>query len=223
RILMKYKVFSSIISLIITSLLLICIVNAWYVSNKEATANGITGVTAIGNIWDIKLNRYIAVENNDNTYKKEAINDDGSNLLPYDILNDYSKLIYEISFKTTLNTINISVGNNGYRNNNFIEINYKNYNYLSNVAIFKVLKHENNIFSIVNNNEYYLPYSEEEDNTIHNTLIDTINTTDENVTIYLLFDYNTNNINRLFTDNIGESSLDTIVYFKDDLMFYLRG
>ncbi len=45
----KFNLYSSIASLLSTFFLLVCIVLAWYVSNDEATATGITGSTSIIN------------------------------------------------------------------------------------------------------------------------------------------------------------------------------
>jgi hypothetical protein len=99
-------------------------------------------------------------------------------------------------------------------------------NYLSNVADFYYLTTtDGNNFKIDNYSDgssvKNLPYVSFGTSKLDEINVISGNTTiGQEVSIYLLFDYNKNNINRLWTDNVG-TNVDRI-FFKEDLEFRVR-
>lgn len=229
---MKYKLISSIVSLTMCAVLFICVCFAWYTNNTQVEADGVHGVTSEGDIRNVQLTRYIAVESN-NTYTKKTLNQ--AEIKPYDSLEQYTKIIYEITFTTTLeleeikSSLQLSIRNTSTsRTDSFkpktIGENTYQYNYLSNVAVFKELECNNGVYTILDPvNSATIPYSGKEDTTTHLVSFNPVTTilkSNENVvSLALLFDYNIENINQLYTSNLGSTSN---VRFEDDIEFLLK-
>ncbi len=220
-----YNLIASLASLVLGVILLVCICLAWYVTNDFAKVEGVTGITSKGDFYDISLTRYVAteVEGQENTYTKGAAlhTVDQTTILPYDELSSYTKVIYEISFSTNLQQFTLNLKNTSRRTNSFTKENSKYYNYLSNVAIFTKLKIDNSNFTIdaSDTTKYFCDYSSFSDDLIHQVSIyANQSVTETRITLYLLFDYNKDHINQLYSANLGVN--DTI-YFKDDLTFVL--
>ncbi len=162
----------------------------------------------------------------------------------YDELSGYTKVIYKISFSTYLNGFSLSLKNTSSRTNSFVNENSQYYNYLSNVATFSKLKvnGSNSTIIIEDNNpiasdttfimdDSNITYSCKcnslcnslPDDKIHNNIINYVIddkdvTSPQRITIFLLFDYSKDHINRLYSANLG---INETIYFKDDLLFVL--
>lgn len=234
----KYNLISSIISLTLTSFLLVFICLAWYVTNKDASVTGGSVITANTNITDVSLSRYLAVFDNNGT--EDELTDDfytiGDNLneitnaqIPtFDMLGEYSKVIYEISFKTTaVDSVKLSMKTSTKYNHNLVaDANGDYYNFLSNVAKFNKLSLSGGKYTISDATSYgfQLVIDRNLSLEIGDYDISTMTSVDGYYRIYLLFDYNVGNINTIFRYNLGTDagSAETI-YFKEDITLFLEG
>lgn len=213
---------SSIVSLSMVIILLVFVSLAWYSQNTKASVSGVSGVTAGADFSDINLTRYIATETTVDSVKTYSIGDEvtSSNVKSYDLIAEYSKIIYKISFNTTKTSYSLSMTNTLDRNYT-LQVGSSTdiyYNYLSNVAIFNVLSESNSSLSVTDNN-YSFNYSESSDTNRYTINILSNMTASTSNTIYLLFDYNSENINKLFSANLGKNGT---VSFYEDIMFVLQ-
>ena len=233
----KYNLISSIISLTVTSFLLVFICLAWYVTNRESKASGANVNTASGGIYNISLTRYLAEKNDNETltaeddyYVKSTKLDDieASQIPTFDMLGNYSKVIYEIQFKISdIDSVSLSLETNTEYNHTLAsDGNGGFYNYLSNVATFEKLTEVDGKLSISENEKYCFEFIEDRENSvaIGEYEISSLVTSNGYYYIYLLFDYNVSNINTLFRYNLGTDagSAETI-YFKEDILLYIEG
>lgn len=216
---------SSIVSLFMVFILLVFVSLAWYCQNTTASVSGISGVTAGADFTDISLTRYIANETTSNETTMYSTGDEvsSSNVEPYDLVNAYSKIIYKISFKTSNDSYSLSMTNTMDRNNQLVVDTLNTsiyYNYLSNVAVFNVLSGSDS-FSISDTNcSFEYCDSSTSDSTRYTvSIVNESDSTDDLISLYLLFDYNNENINKLFTANLGKNGT---VSFYEDIMFVLQ-
>lgn len=211
-----YNLIASLASLVLGVILLVFVCLAWYTNNTKVEANGVNGITGEGAFYDITLRRYLVasetiVEGQPTTYTKGSqLAANYEEAIRYDQLGGYTKIIYEISFKTTLNGFSLSLTHSPGRTNTFVKENSKYYNYLSNVALFSKLEVSGSNLIAKDTTKYQC--TSDVINIYNQETSETVNT------LYLLFDYNKDSIIQLYSENLGIS--DT-VYFRDDLTFYL--
>ncbi len=148
----------------------------------------------------------------------------------YDPIGGYDYIIYEITFNTILDEVDVLIQNTDSTrttafNKTTVEGETIYYNWVSNVAVFNELETSGSSF-VTDEVENTINYAGEMDN---NTKIDTdeittLNTngnyTDTKYSYYLLFSYNEININKLSTVNLGTTA-DKIL-FKEDIQFILK-
>ncbi len=245
----NYNLISSILSMLFTLFLLVSLVRAWYVKNAQAEATGVTAVTDSDKIWDIELRRCKAVEGNNDTYTLGGdLSDPSVTIDPFDLVASYDKIIYQITFKTNLPQILLTMENTDLaRSESFIskqtegvetddtsDDKYIHHNYLSNVAKFYLLNtndHQN--FELSNSAYKSFTYSGNlpvgtNKETISIITVDGLaegsNAEYQQVYVYMLFDYNSDNINDLFNYNLGAaaSAYGTSIFFKEDIRFVLN-
>lgn len=223
-------------SLILTMLTAVCVSFAWYSLNDTVTAINITAISSSGKVISANLERYVAVETkeNDTTYytcgDSLSSSDFDISQIQYSVLSSYKKVIYKITAKLDLslaegNTLSISLKNRYQsRDTTISEINKKYYNYLSNVAQFNYLENNNGTFSVTKYpGEEEIASKELEFGTSSSTinLIDNLSVNTEEVSIYLLFDYNKENVSNLLALNLGNYGGDDNLFFREDLFFML--
>lgn len=231
----KLKLINSILTLSLTSVALISSVFGWYAENKEASANGLKVKTKEAEVTGGTLQRYKAVLNTDKTSYSlgDDIDKTDTTLDPFDRLNDYDLVIYKLAITVQSTSFKLTLTNNDEDISNVISlVENQNYgtNYLSNVATFKLLTTSDNGSTFTTTNFYdnstskeigYISdrYNSSDTTTKYNkvTLIDTTVTAGSTQTIYLLFDYSVDNVEKLFSANIGKT-IDK-VYFIEDLKF----
>jgi hypothetical protein len=232
---MNRKLIKLIFSLSITLLATISFIYGWFISNSTCEASGISVRTADVAVTNGHLERYKALHNIDNdTYSFDLENGDidkwgNDRPLPFDSLNDYDRIIYKLSFMCNKESYAVSLSRNdlSVKGSIFKETTNGDFlNYLSNVADFYYLTTtDGNNFKIDNYSDgssvKNLPYVSFGTSKLDEINVISGNTTiGQEVSIYLLFDYNKNNINRLWTDNVG-TNVDRI-FFKEDLEFRVR-
>lgn len=235
----KLKLINSIITLSLTSVALISSVFGWYAENKEASANGLKVNTKEAVVTGGTLQRYKAVLNKDSdgnvtSYSLGAdLNLDSTTVEPFDRLADYDLVIYKLAITIQSTSFKLTLTNNDSSISNVIsEVSDETYgtNYLSNVATFKLLTTSDNGSTFTTTNFYdnsankeigYISdrFNSTDATTKYNkvTLIDTTVTAGSTQTVYLLFDYSVDNVEKLFSANIGKTF--TQVYFIEDLKF----
>ncbi len=222
----RYHLISSILSLVLTAILLVCICFAWFISNKEVSVTGISVSSSDGALYDISLTRYKAIEDGD-IYN---IDYNTTQIDPFDILNPYSKVIYEIKFKTDVldfDTLDMFLQTTTSTDiPGLIYDGTSYYNYLSNVCSFSWLTKVTDGFSI-DENCSNIGFSFENDTIRQTTVLVKENMTSLSLFqsngyyyIYLLFDYDTIKINRIFSYNIGFTG--NKIYFKEDVSFIIK-
>ncbi len=223
----------SLISLVLTSIIFITSIFAWFVSNDNTSANNINGKTDKIDFAGGYVERFKAIKNyvynDDNSIKSEnytlgdKLNSENVNLNPYDPIYDNADyVIYKITFSSSNKDLILRTKSSITRKNIIFEENDIYYNYLSNVINFYYLNLDNNTLTI----------SAFPDTTSHKTLglvgeEDEVNNISliqskylETNVLYLLLKYNETNINKLF-DNNSDVLFET-VYFINDIEFYLE-
>ena len=233
---MNKKLIKSIISLIFSAFMVITVSFAWYISNTSASTTGVSVVAKNSNVTDGYLNRYVAQETStDGTY---TLGDDIDSLtditeIQYNELG-YSKVIYELTATVNGSSFSISLANTDSSRTSAIsesedeDGNTIYVNYLSNVAEFTYLT-----TSTIDGVTYFTESTFDDGESVKyisygTSGIETIDIlTDIEVeegsvvTIYLLFDYNSDNITKIYSDNLGTTGGDSNIYFKEDLEFRL--
>ena len=173
---MNKKLISFTVLLITALLATITCVYAWFVTNTEANATGISIRTSDVAITGGNLSRYIAIyDEASNTYSYDEQNGNidswSSNTYPasFDNLNDYDKIIYKLGFKVNKDSYSISFTRNDSSVSSIISTsNNVSTNFLSNIASFSLLSQnsdstlslvnfsdgtsENNIISVIGKN-----------------------------------------------------------------------
>ena len=204
----KINLISSLLSLFLLLLLLICTCYGWYTNNTVVKASNIVGVASEGVIEQLTLKRYLAYENENGTYsiyndifdeEVDIDKEENNDKVPvFSLLKPNSKIIYRITFYTSLDNIKITMKTHnsqyvaGLKNDSG-----KYYNYLSNVCSFSYLTGTDRSLSVTNyeDNEtvksFITKTSEDEfakQTDVELLSIDTSNNTGL-ISIYFLFDY----------------------------------
>ncbi len=236
----KLRLLNSILTLSLTSVALISSVMGWYVNNNEANANGLKVKTKEAEVTGGTLKRYKAIINKDSdgNVTSYQLGDDvdltSTTLDPYDQSNGHDQVIYKLAVTLTSTNFKLTLANNDSDISNAITIsktkasdnNTYGTNYLSNVATFQLLTTTDN-GSTFTTTQFYdktdtkeIGYISERTDKINKiTLIDT--TVESKVqTVYLLFDYSVDNIEKLNSANVGKTY--DKVYFSEDLKFDLE-
>lgn len=232
---MNKKLISFTVLLITALLATITCVYAWFVTNTEANATGISIRTSDVAITGGNLSRYIAIyDEASNTYSYDEQNGNidswSSNTYPasFDNLNDYDKIIYKLGFKVNKDSYSISFTRNDSSVSSIISTsNNVSTNFLSNIASFSLLsQNSDSTLSLVNfsdgTTEKSLSYVSDSIEKLDEIILEknVSVTSGEVVTLYLLFDYNKTNINKLWSDNVGINV--SKIYFKEDIEFRVR-
>lgn len=232
---MNKKLISFTVLLITALLATITCVYAWFVTNTEANATGISIRTSDVAITGGNLSRYIAIyDEASNTYSYDEQNGNidswSSNTYPasFDNLNDYDKIIYKLGFKVNKDSYSISFTRNDSSVSSIISTsNNVSTNFLSNIASFSLLsQNSDSTLSLVNfsdgTSEKSLSYVSDSIEKLDEIILENnvSVTSGEVVTLYLLFDYNKTNINKLWSDNVGINV--SKIYFKEDIEFRVR-
>jgi hypothetical protein len=232
---MNKKLISFTVLLITALLATITCVYAWFVTNTEANATGISIRTSDVAITGGNLSRYIAIyDEASNTYSYDEQNGNidswSSNTYPasFDNLNDYDKIIYKLGFKVNKDSYSISFTRNDSSVSSIISTsNNVSTNFLSNIASFSLLsQNSDSTLSLVNfsdgTSEKSLSYVSDSIEKLDEIILEknVSVTSGEVVTLYLLFDYNKTNINKLWSDNVGINV--SKIYFKEDIEFRVR-
>jgi len=220
----------------ITVISSIAFIFAWFVFNQNAKGKGINIDTASDQITGGFLNRYLAVgTENEGVYKLGSdIDKNDITLNPYDDLNDYDLVIYELGATVNKNSYSLTLCNFDTTVNDDIVYNSKSdsyQNYLSNVASFSYLEKSydangNAIFTKVafpdTTTSKSLKYISNRDSvlTSEDILSDIEVASGTEVVIYLLFSYNGDSMNKLWSANIGTNA--TQIFFKEDIEFRIK-
>jgi hypothetical protein len=143
----------------------------------------------------------------------------------------YNKVVYELTCEVNGDSFSIQLSNTIKERSSFITTSLDKdgktiyLNYLSNVAKFYYLQ------KIEYNGETYYTKANFKDGSEYKYIsygqgiqtIDLINDYEvlpgSIVSIYLLFDYNTDNIQKIYSDNLGTSGGDSDIFFREDLEF----
>ncbi len=227
---MNKKLIRILIEMILTVIFTISVSYAWFVTNSVNEAEGIGAVSDQLNYSTVGLKRYIAsFDSKNQKYSLGQNLDVASDPLPFSIMESYDKVIYEIETIPTKNQIRLDIANLiPSRNSMISKQNGKYYNYLSNVAKFTFLGiDEENLAP----QEFY-------DSTYEKSLtfVEDAHTKTEEIKLlelnvvpnrkykmYLLFDYNQDNINRIYALNLGsEGANASRIMFKEDIEWRLR-
>ena len=222
-----------IISLSMMILSTITLVFAWFAINTEASSSGINVVAGNINVFDGYLNRYVANSTNQaNTYTIGENVRDITDIteIQYNELG-YDKVIYELVASVNGNSFSLELANTSEdRSSSITESTDNNgnkiyLNYLSNVARFYFLeKTESNgtsYFTITN-----FPDGDNYKNISYGSGLGSIDllsdySTSNNtvVSVYLLFDYSPDNIQKIYSDNLGTIGGENNIFFREDLEF----
>ncbi len=229
------KLINSIITLSLTSIVLVTSVFGWYAENNNATANGLKVNTQKAEVVGGTLNRHIATKNTDSSGNitsyslGDDIDEKNITPAPYDQSDKRDLLIYKLDVELKTTSFKLTLSNNDETISNYINIpsgqtdQIYGTNYLSNVATFQLLTYdeENKIFTISEGaTKKEVGYISDRTSKINKvTLIDkTVDSLTQ--TVYLLFDYSVDNIEKLNSANIGRTY--DKVYFQEDLKFDLE-
>lgn len=225
----NFRLFNSILTLTLTSACLFTSIFAWYAENKNAKASGIKAYAKEAEVTGGNLNRYKAILNTDSTGKviSYSLGDDidqtSTTVDPYDQLASHDLIIYKLAVTLKTTHFKLTLANNDESISSTITLDGANgTNYLSNVATFKLLTtSDNKTFTTTtfydSSETKEIGYIADRETKINKiTLIDSdVSQVDQ--VMYLLFDYNTDNIEKLNSANIGK--IYNTIYFKEDLKF----
>lgn len=230
---MTKSLIKSLISLLLTSIIFITSIFAWFVSNNNTSANNINGKTDKIDFTGGYVERFKAIKNyvynDDNSIKSEnytigdKLNSENANLNPYDPIYDNADyVIYKITFSSSNKDLKLRTKSSIKRTNEISEDNDLYYNYLSNVINFYYLSTNNDILTVSSfqDESAYktLGFVGEDDETNNISLVQS-EYLESNV-LYLLLKYNETNMNKLFVNN--STILFEKVYFIDDIEFYFE-
>ncbi len=222
------RLISLIFSIVLAAISTILFTFAWFTQNRSANASGISVSSLTNNISGGSINRYLAIENSDGTYSKgELLDQDNVVARPYDNngIETYDKVIYELGCIVNKDSFSITLLNTDDTVTRYFtdDKTHGYVNYLSNVAEFSTLSSSDGInFSLSSDSSVSLPYID--DSARHGDKLTSVTVyKEENISkgkhvfVYLLFDYNKENINKLFSANLGSDA--NKIYFKEDLEF----
>lgn len=227
----KHNLIVNLITLSLTTFLLVCIVAAWYVTNIEASCNNIVGsVSDVQNV-DINVKTYsLSSSDNSNYEYKIGAEYESEIMIEYgDIDNSITAILVEIEYKFTSETLSsypLTLETNITEagcSNEFDSNTNTGTSYLSNATSFYVST----------KNEGYIDMGENELNFVDvNTSTKVQSLTIQNISyqeeagyVYLVMDYNPDLINYLYNDLLQqttEATLNSKIYFQEDLNIYLR-
>lgn len=221
------KLFTMILTLVLTLIAFVTSLYAWFVDNDSTNAS-IIGSSSNLSISNVKLQRY-KFKSNTISYSLDDFTSsnlvsDYSDIDAFDLMNTYDKIFYVISFKALEDTvINISLNNiDSNKTNKIVEDNGLYYNYYSNVALFS--------YYIVNGNKLVQSKFSSNMEMVefeYDGALSTISlisnyqiSAQEEYSFYILADYDVEYINNLFSDNLGISC--DKVCFKEDIQFLIN-
>ncbi len=224
------KIISSLIMIFLSS---ITAVFAWFSLTTTSIADGISVSSSKNNVVGGFLQRYIASPTEYNgvyTLGQNLNNLKDISEIQYNELG-YNKVVYELTCEVNGDSFSIQLSNTIKERSSFITTSVDKdgktiyLNYLSNVAKFYYLQ------KIDYNGETYYTTTNFKDGSEYKYIsygegiqtIDLINDYEvlpgSIVSIYLLFDYNTDNIQKIYSDNLGTSGGDSDIFFREDLEF----
>ena len=219
---MNKKVILNMITLVLTSFLLILTVMAWYTTNKTVRATGISGKVQDFESVIEEINIYYATKNNDGTYTKDAKVTDTNDKMIYDQFSEvyepsdhgnvqykYPARLVELVIKDgkQVNQLKMTTSTSNFPGTN----NTDNPGYITsseNVPISPFLKFC--IVSVSNNtitSPSFIGYEYNVSGAITNSEIQLISTP-ATTRIYILFDFDEEKFNLLYSNNIGNSVID---------------
>lgn len=240
----KYHFYSSIISMILTSVLLVFVVLAWYVTNKEATASGINGMIAdLSELVD-SVDYYLIdgkqVSGTSTTFTigqkvQPTQNKPTIDMGPYDAMDAIStpQCLMAIRLNSDASVSKIHIDATADREETtdaprltltgnalsfviamYIPTTVSEANKTLTVDTTKMLS-----FAVENTNSDRIDYD-----FLNNISLGDI--TPMNNTVYILFDYNTDAIEYIYSENIGNSVLDSDeqnIEYNCDFRFWVKG
>lgn len=220
----KYHLISSIISMTITSVLLIVVCLAWYVTNKEASVTGITGSIVEATPLIEKVEYYEATAKTSTSFTFTKSNDaDSIEMGTYNPLDSElcPQRMIAITLKSGVSSVNISVKS---RATSYLGATIKDGE--GNFILSK--DNPNSLTSVIG---FYIPTAVSvDDEGVVTTTIDSSDekyfvnaTTDEMITnldlgdvtpkenvVYIILDYYEDSIEHIYSENIGNSALDYV-------------
>lgn len=215
------------IGLALTVLILTCL--GWYVQNTQATTDASEISTKNTGIYDVQMNRYVANKagTSETEYVKgDLLTDEKVSEVTFDLLGEYHKVIYEISFRSSLEQVALFLHTSTTKYDPTLKLQSGGYvNYLSNVAEFFYLTESESGFEISNffDASEKKEFSFEEGQTRADSLILNqweITSSDTLYTLDLLFDYDSDHINRIFYHNLGTDAGNAVtISFEEDIDF----
>ncbi len=226
------KLINSIITLSLTSIVLVTSVFGWYAENNNATANGLKVNTQKAEVVGGTLNRYIATKITDKSGNitsyslGDDIDEKDITPAPYDQLDERDLLIYKLDVELKTTSFKLTLSNNDETISNVINIpSGQTYgtNYLSNVATFQLLTYnEETKTCTISEGATKKEVGYISDRTSKINKVTLIDKPVESLTqtVYLLFDYSVDNIEKLNSVNLGKKY--DKVYFQEDLKFDLE-
>lgn len=226
------KLINSIITLSLTSIVLVTSVFGWYAENNNATANGLKVNTQKAEVVGGTLNRYIATKITDKSGNitsyslGDDIDEKDITPAPYDQLDERDLLIYKLDVELKTTSFKLTLSNNDEAISNYITIpSGQTYgtNYLSNVATFQLLTYnEETKTCTISEGATKKEVGYISDRTSKINKVTLIDKPVESLTqtVYLLFDYSVDNIEKLNSVNLGKKY--DKVYFQEDLKFDLE-
>lgn len=221
------KLFTMILTLLLTLIAFVTSLYAWFVDNDSTDAS-IIGSSSNLSISNVKLQRY-KFKSNTISYSLDDFTSnnlvsDYSDVDAFDLMNTYDKIFYVISFKALEDTvINISLNNiDSNKTNKIVEDNGLYYNYYSNVALFSyyIVNSNKLVQSKFSSNMEMVKFEYDGDLSTISLISNYQISAQEEYSFYILADYDVEYINNLFSDNLGISC--DKVCFKEDIQFLIN-
>jgi len=240
---MRKNMFLSTITLILTCSLLLCTICAWYVTNQEATASGITGSVANKEgIESINYYKVINAKNNDDYISfnllfenEELVSYDEISMPAYDSASpNQGQILMEIIFDKAVSSsdlvIEAKTSTTKYigKSSGGYTITSKNDNSLANIISFysgSIEIDEDNssaLYSLDNLSSFVDASSDSIDSNI--IIYNEANSVILNK-IYILFDYYNTALEDIYAVNVGNSILaeNGNIEFECDFEIIIRG
>ena len=221
------KLFTMILTLLLTLIAFVTSLYAWFVANDSTDAS-IIGISSNLSISNVKLQRY-KFKSNTISYSLDDFTSsnlvsDYSDVDAFDLMNTYDKIFYVISFKALEDTvINISINNiDSNKTNEIVEEKGLYYNYYSNVALFSyyIVNSNKLVQSKFASNMEMVKFEYDGDLSTISLISNYQISAQEEYSFYILADYDVEYINNLFSDNLGISC--DKVCFKEDIQFLIN-
>ena len=232
----------NIVLLLVTSLVLVLSLFAWYVSNREVSANGISAsvlerdpLVETAKIYSFKSSvenqnstTTYTIEHVYNAYSEEVVMEYNPN---FDNTTPGLKLL-ELNFRAAVDIQQLYANSRasyfiGYPNStnpgyiisgvNLSLSSLMNFGKLdANNVTVSGQNEDDTVIMPTNINKTMFDYNFATDNSIVSTNAPLINQTLTNITkLYIVLDYEEERVNRLFSNNIGNIVMDTILYSDD--------